>query len=97
MHAEFENLSGIIRIFEDGKNYGDEYGWAVTVRYLDKETVEFLGITKAPTISQWRAIEDCCREEGIKTIVFYRILNDGTKKEHVLDLERNYEGEKRIY
>ena len=78
MKGHFEPISGILRVFEDDKNYGDDYIWCVTVRFLNLTTVELLGITKAPTPSIWRAVRRVLFDMKIDTVVIYKILSDGT-------------------
>lgn len=86
MHAEFEMIAGVVRVFLPGKTYGDKYEWSATIRYLDSETVEILGIVRAPTISEWRAVERCCKQNKVKRVMFYRIGKDGSKKKHTREL-----------
>ena len=84
MTAHFEPLSGVIRIFEDGKGYGDKFTWAGTVRFLDTRTVEVLGCLKAPRPSEWRLIVKLLGEMGVEEIVFYRMLEDETREKHIV-------------
>jgi len=83
MHGHFEPISGVLRIFEDGKEYGDEYVWCVTVKFLTRTKVELCGIIKAPTPSMWKAIRTTLWNMNIDTVVMERKLSDGTivKKE----------------
>ena len=88
MNAHFEPISGVIRLFEDGKGYGDKYTWAGTVRFIDAKTVEVLGCTSAPKPSEWRAIVQCVKDVGVKEIIFYRIRSDGTTDKHVVPTQK---------
>jgi len=81
--AHFEPLSGVIRLFEDGKQYGDKFTWAGTVRFIDAKTVEVLGCLKAPKPSEWRLIVKLLGEMGVKEIVFHR-WRDGYQEAHIV-------------
>ena len=84
MNAHFEPLSGVIRLFEDGKQYGDKFTWSGTVRFIDAKTVEVLGCLKAPKPSEWRLIVKLLGEMGIEEIIFYRMLEDETREKHIV-------------
>lgn len=82
-HAEIEMIAGVIRVFPSpDKTHGDVYDWAATVHRLNQETIEILGVTQAPTPSQWREIKRCCAAEGIGSIVFCR-FKGGKRIKHV--------------
>ena len=72
MNAHFEPLSGIVRVFQDGCTYNDEYEWAATVRFITTKKVEILGVAKPMTPGMWRAMKEMFREMGVETIVFIR-------------------------
>lgn len=76
--AHLEVLSGLIRVFPEGKKFGDPYEYAITIRTLTHDKVEFLGAIEAPTPSQWRAIYKCLKENGIKSFIITRKRDDGT-------------------
>lgn len=79
--AHVEILSGIVRVFAPGKKYGDPYDWAVTVRWVSPDTVEYLGALRSPTRHEIRAM---CRELcklGVVYVLMKRLRPDGT--EHV--------------
>jgi hypothetical protein len=49
MIARIEPLSGIIRVwFRDSDGYGDPYQWVATVRWVDHESIEILGVISSP-------------------------------------------------
>lgn len=83
MNAHFEPLAGVIRVFEDGKSYGDEYVWCATCRFLDVDRVEILGVTKPMKPSVWRSIVEKFREMGVSKIVFIRKRNGGSELHEV--------------
>lgn len=74
--AHIEPLTAVLRVFAPGKGYGDPYEFACTVRWLDPETVELLGVDKPPSPSMWWPVADALREMGVKEFVFSR----GTRK-----------------
>lgn len=74
--AHIQPLSGIIRVFDDKKAYHqDDYEWCGTLRWIDDNTVELLGIIKPPTLSQVRAIKKTCIDMGIEKLIFQRLRN----------------------
>lgn len=76
MNAEFEPLSGIIRVFKDNEKYGDSYTWIVTCRFINKETVELMGAIKAPTLNEFKAVKNMLKQKGIKIILYKRYKNN---------------------
>lgn len=76
--AHLEMIGGVIRVFAEGKQYGDEYEYAITFRTLAHDKAEMIGVIQPPTISQWKAIQKCLKENGIKTFVLTRKRSDGT-------------------
>ena len=61
MKARFEPLTGVIRILEP-------HSYSVTVRFIDSETVEFVGVTSAPKPSEYRAVLQKLRKMGVKKV-----------------------------
>jgi len=76
IHAIFEPLMGVIRVFDNGKEYGDTYSWVATCRFIDKATVEVLGVMDAPKKEWWRAVLKTLGHEGVKTVCYKRYKND---------------------
>lgn len=72
MKARIEPLTAVLRVFSDGRDHGDPYDFACTLRWLDSQTVELLGVDKAPAPSMWRPIVEALREAGAKEFVFTR-------------------------
>lgn len=85
MRAEIDPLVSVLRVFSKGREHGDAYEWSVTAQHIDRTTIELVGVISPPTFSQWRAVERCCREAGIETVVFYR-MRRGEKVLHRRDL-----------
>jgi hypothetical protein len=57
--------SGLIRIFEDGQEFGEPYRYAFPFRVVDDETIEIYGVAgRAPTASEARAMLRAVRERG---------------------------------
>jgi hypothetical protein len=72
VQAKIEPLAGVIRVFDQGKAYGDPYRFIITVKWLDPETVELIGATQAPTPSEWRAIKEALIAGGVKFVTWVR-------------------------
>ena len=72
-HAEFEPHSGVVRVWlDDEAVYGDPMQWSASVRWIDRESIEITGVIGSPLPSVWRAINDECRQLGIKRILIVR-------------------------
>jgi hypothetical protein len=84
MAAAVEFLSGVVRFWaNDSAQYGDPYEWCATVRWINPDTVEILGVIKPPSKQVWAAVLSELGQYGAKELVFYRIKN-GVKREHRL-------------
>lgn len=79
LNIHLEPLTSILRVYDEGKSYGDEYLWCCTVRYVNIEEVELCGVTnfkmeyKTPIIKAFGLY-------GIKRLFFYRKLNGSTRR-----------------
>jgi len=80
MRAEIERIAGVLRVFDEDKEYGEPYEWAATVRWLSKDEIEIMGDVAPISCSIYRAIVDECVRLGIKRAlrVTYK---DGIRKE----------------
>ena len=76
-NAHVEILSAVVRIFPDGKTYGDGYDMCITVRGVDPETVEVIGLTKVPTGEQVKAMRKALNAMGIKKATWTRFRLGG--------------------
>jgi len=85
--SHFEPLAGLIRIFEEGKTYGDEYIWCATCRFIDIDKVEIMGVIEPLTPSIWRAIRAKFGEMNVSKIVFAR-KRDGKNELHEVNTTR---------
>lgn len=84
MHVHVEHLTSLVRLWISPEaKYGDAYDWVVTVRWLDKENVEFIGMTVLPTREMWRAIRAELRRLGVKTILAHR-TNGGRDRKKII-------------
>jgi ABC-type glycerol-3-phosphate transport system substrate-binding protein len=73
MPAQIEPFAGVVRYWAKADaRYGDPYQWAASVRWIDHETLEILGITQPPTPAVWRAVKAAAKQNGVKQIVFVR-------------------------
>ena len=70
--AHIEPLAGVVRVFDAGRSYGDPYRFAVTVRWINRQTVELVGAIRAPAPSEWRAIRDALLAAGVSSVVMVR-------------------------
>lgn len=70
--VDIEPLTAVVRLFSEGKTYGDPYDFACTIRWIDRYTIEVLGVDTAVTPSMWRAMRNAFREHGAKHFVFVR-------------------------
>jgi len=82
MQAEMEPISSILRIFEDGKGYGDPYEFSATVRWVTPKKVEILGVLRAPKLSEWKAIRRCLLSYGVEEILINK-AKDGKMESHI--------------
>ena len=75
MKTHVEHLISIIRIFDDNMEYGDPYIWSATLKFIDIETVEIVGVDKPITISMYRVIKKALIDMGVVRAIFYRYKN----------------------
>lgn len=78
--AWIEPISGVVRVGGPGAKHQDPYHFAATIRYLDIESVEVVGLAKkekdpAITKADWLAIVAAFQHNGIKRVLFKRIKN----------------------
>ena len=89
MIAIIEPLAGVIRYWStNNPEYGDPYQWSATVRWVNRDTIEVMGVTQVPTTEVWRAVKDCARNIGVKYITFTRFKN-GVRKTSTLKLTKD--------
>ena len=91
--AYIEPIGGVIRVFADGKTYGDKYEYSAAFRTLSNTRVEVIGIMTAPTPSQWRAMSKCFVKAGYTEHVVTRIRADGTVEKRVHKFPQRYKDE----
>jgi hypothetical protein len=84
MHAELEPLTALVRVFEPGCGYGRPYSYVATIRWLNPETAEVMGVLHAPTPGQWRAIRKALKQVGVRRAIIQRIKDDH-KQQHVVE------------
>jgi hypothetical protein len=84
--AWLEPISSVVRVGAEGAKHLDDYHFAATVRYLDFESIEVVGVAKMSdsqpgiTKADWVAMVECFRVNGIKRVLFKRVKN-GTIRE----------------
>ena len=62
-------------MFEPGGTYGDPYTWVASCRFVDRRTVEILGVTKPLTKSDWRAVLAMFASQGVDSVFYLRQKN----------------------
>ena len=72
MRAHVEPISGILRVFAEGHEYGDPYEWACTVRWISRRVVELCGVTAPPRPSHLRAMRAELLRFGAEVLVMRR-------------------------
>ena len=81
--AHLEPVAGILRVFSDGKQFGEKYDWSCVVRWLSPTVVELCGAVSAPTPAQWRAIRNVLEAAGVERAEFERRCG-ANKGRHVI-------------
>lgn len=79
MKAHLEPQTLIVRVFDDGSEYGDPYRWACEAVLVQPSVVELRGAMRAPTPAEWRAIYAALRESGYALAIWRRA--DGRVRE----------------
>lgn len=70
----------MVRVLDDGGlQHGDPQHWAASCRFIDRETVEILGVDKALSPGDWKAVLKCMAEQGAGTVMYTR-HKDGTTR-----------------
>ena len=87
MKAEMETLTSIIRVFKEGKSYGDAYEFSAAVRWINPERVEIMGTLRAPRPSEWRAMQECLKAHGAKELLIVKSTPEGMK-DHIYSLDK---------
>jgi hypothetical protein len=86
MPASIEHFAGVVRYWESPESkYGDPYQWAASIRWINHETIEIVGITQPPTPAIWRAVKAAAAENGAKQITFVR-HKDGRSRTKTINL-----------
>lgn len=80
----FGTLVGVLRLFDDGKKYGDPYSWCCTFCTQENNIVYITAVLKAPTPSQWREICRVFYNMGYRKAVFTRIKEDKRIEKEIL-------------
>jgi hypothetical protein len=81
MKIHIQHLSSVVRIwFNDDSKFGDPYDWAATIRWIDNEKIELLGVDKPITKSMWMAMQNAFHEVGITSILAMRHTGDKTRE-----------------
>ena len=80
MKVDIEPIAACLRIWiGNGGQVGDPYDWSATGRWIDRETMEVIGVDKPVTKAMCVAIRDAAAKLGVRTIGFTRI-REGKKR-----------------
>ena len=80
MPVHIEPLVSLIRVFPEGASYGEPYSWCGTLRYHNRQTAEVIGVMRAPTPDEWRAIKAALGAIGIDEVLFTRMRSGGKQQ-----------------
>jgi len=72
MPAKIEHFAGVIRYWDGAAKYGDPYQWVASIRWVDSQTIEIVGITQPPTKEIWLAVKEEARRQGASAVVYTR-------------------------
>ena len=86
MYAEIEPTSGILRIWNNGK-YGDPYDWSCTIRWLNPDELEIIGLDKPITKEGYTAALEACKKNGAKRVLI-RHYHNQEPQEKWIDLTK---------
>ena len=70
--VHLEPIAFVIRIFEEGKSYGDPYTWSATAVRTGEKSLEIMGALRAPTLSEFNALYKDLKKMGWKTVTYTR-------------------------
>lgn len=84
--AHIETTSVVLRVFSEGREFGDPYDWCATGVRVAPGVLEILGVLRAPSPSQWRALFRVLRSQGWHTVVWWRHRPDGRHERHEMQL-----------
>lgn len=68
MHAEFEHIASLLRVFDDDKKYGDPY-FGLAVRWFSKTEIELELQQQKLTPAIYRSIIAACEKMGVERIL----------------------------
>lgn len=74
--AWIEILTGILRIGKDGAQHGDPYHIAFTVRWINTEDIEAVGLCVPMSIADWKAARQALKDLGVKRCLVTRIKGE---------------------
>lgn len=80
MDGYIQYLSGVLRIGEKCKKYGDPYEWSCALNLFTPKRVEILGVDKEVLPSIRRTIRSVLERDGFDEGFYQRINEDGTTK-----------------
>ena len=77
MNIDIRDISriSVVRVFLDDGKYGDPYELSFTIKWIDEDKVEAVGLDKPISLSMWREIRSEFKKLGINKILIHRIKN----------------------
>lgn len=84
--ADIEPISSVLRIFSKDCEYGDQYCWCCTIRWVNQKKVELCGVTEFPKLEYRKSIAKALWLIGVKEVFFIRI-KDGKPRTVIFDVE----------
>lgn len=91
--AHVESVASIIRIFDVDKDFGDEYLWCCTLRWINPTKVELCGVVDFPNMSYRHAMGKTLWKMGVKEVIFNR-KKDNKERTITIDVESMAKREK---
>lgn len=68
MHAEFEHLTSVLRVWDDDKKHGDPY-WGVAVRWINQQDVEIMLQQQPLTPAIYRTVMQAMAKAGAQRLL----------------------------
>lgn len=93
--AHLELQTGLLRVFDPGREFGQEYARVWSVVRIDDVTAEFRGATVHATRDQLAAVGRCLQRAGFAWVQWKRKKGgrEVVRRYHVDDLTRRPPGE----
>lgn len=87
--AHVETTSVVLRVFSEGREFGDRYDWCATGVRVAPGVLEILGVLRAPSPSEWRAIFRTLKAQGWQKVIWWRHRPNGQKDRREIRLTQD--------